>query len=55
MPDAPGPVVSPMALSDLWPDTLLLLLAALAIEAAFGYPQRLYARGSAIPSPGLAR
>jgi adenosylcobinamide-phosphate synthase len=33
-----------MALSDLWPDTLLLLLAALAIEAAFGYPQRLYAQ-----------
>ncbi len=31
-------------MSDLWPDTLFLLLAALAIEAAFGYPQRLYAR-----------
>lgn len=26
------------------PDTLLLLMAALAIEAAVGYPQRLYAR-----------
>ncbi|HEY5795534.1 MAG TPA: adenosylcobinamide-phosphate synthase CbiB [Bosea sp. (in: a-proteobacteria)] len=32
-----------MALSHPWPDTLLLLLAALVVEAAAGYPQRLYA------------
>jgi adenosylcobinamide-phosphate synthase len=32
-----------MALSHPWPDTLLLLLAALVVEAIIGYPQRLYA------------